>query len=286
MNIFSKMDELIDLTNNEKILVDFIKNKRFDFINLEIEDICSQCFVSKSTIYRLCKKLDLNGISQLKVAVSAGLKDYVQDNVDYDFPIKYNQTQNEVLDSLKTIYSSTVNSTYNLIDLHELNVIVSQLKKAKAIDIYTSAGNLFFAENFKFQMAEIGVNINVPKEEYLQHLTASTSDETHTAIVISFGGRGRCTSSITGLLKETKTPIILITSTEDNPLKKHAKYILYMSSFENHFNKISSFSTRLSLLYILDVIYACYFKLDYNKNLKYKTDAYKRMSKFPKDYEC
>lgn len=37
MNIFSKMDELIDLTNNEKILVDFIKNKRFDFINLEIE---------------------------------------------------------------------------------------------------------------------------------------------------------------------------------------------------------------------------------------------------------
>ena len=131
MNIFSKMDELIDLTDNEKTLVDFIKNKRFDFINLEIEDICSQCFVSKSTIYRLCKKLDLSGISQLKVAVSAGLKDYVKDDIDYDFPIKSNQTQYEVLDSLKTIYSSTVNSTYNLIDLHELNVIVSQLKKAK-----------------------------------------------------------------------------------------------------------------------------------------------------------
>lgn len=285
MNIFSKMDELVDLTDNEKILVEFIKNKRFDFIDLEVEDICSQSFVSKSTIYRLCKKLDLNGISQLKVAVSAGIKDYIQNDVDYDFPIKRNQTQYEVLDSLKSIYNSTVNSTFNLMDLDKLKIIVSQLKKAKVIDIYTSAGNLFFAENFKFQMAEIGININVPEEEYLQHLTASTSDETHMAIIISFGGRGRCIGSITGILNETNTPILLITSTDDNPLKKYAKYILYMSSFENHFNKISSFSTRLSLLYILDIIYACYFKLDYDKNLKYKTDTYKRMQRYPRDYE-
>ncbi|APF21298.1 MurR/RpiR family transcriptional regulator [Clostridium butyricum] len=286
MNIFFKIDELVDLTENEKILVEFIKSKRFEFAELEVEDICNQCFVSKSTIYRLCKKLNLIGLSQLKVAVSAGVKDYVQEQVDYDFPIKSNQTQTEVLDSLKTIYRSTINSTYNLMDLQELNYIALQLKKANVIDIYTSAGNIFFAESFKFQMAEIGVNINVPEEEYLQHLTASTSDKSHVAIVISFGGRGRCTSSIIGLLKEKKTPIILVTSTDDNPLKKYAKHILYMSSFENHFNKISSFSTRLSLLYILDVIYGCYFKLDYDKNIKYKTDTYKRMRKYPKDYEC
>lgn len=286
MNIFTKIDELVDLTDNEKILANFIKYKRFEFGGLDIDDICSQCFVSKSTIYRLCKKLNLSGISQLKVEVTAGLKDYVEHNIDYDFPIKSNQTQNEVLDNLKTVYGDTVNSTYNLMDLDELKKAVLHMYKSKVIDIYSSAGNLFFAQNFKFQMAEIGVNINVPEEEYLQHLTASTSDETHLAVIISFGGRGRCTNSITGILKETNTPILLITSTEDNPLKKYAKYYLFMSSLENHFNKISSFSTRLSLLYILDVIYACYFKLDYEKNLKYKTDSYKRMRKFPKDYNC
>lgn len=280
------MDELIDLTDNEKILVNFIKNKRFEFINLGIEDICSQSFVSKSTIYRLCKKLGLNGISQLKLEISSGTRDYIHESFDYDFPIKRNQTEHEVIESLCTVYDRTINNTCNIMDLNELNTIVSQLKKAKVIDIYTSAGNLFFAENFKFQMTEIGVNINVPKEEYIQHLSASTSDNTHIAIIISFGGRSRCISSIIGILKEAKTPIILITSTDDNPLKKHAKYVLYMSSFENHFNKISSFSTRLSLLYILDVIYALYFKLDYDKNLKYKTDAYKRMQRYPKDFEC
>ena len=286
MNIFSKMDELVDLTENEKLLVNFIKSNYSEFINLEVRDICSKCFVSKSTIYRLCKKLGLSGISQLKVEISTGIRDYKQDDVDYDFPIKSNQTQYEIVNNIKTIYENTINNTYNLMDLQEIKNIALQLKKAKFIDIYTSAGNIFFAQNFKFQMSEIGVNINVPSEEYEQHLTASTSNSNHIAMVISFGGRGRLTNSIIGILKETKTPIVLITSTDENPLKKHADYILYMSSLENHFNKISSFSTRLSLLYILDSIYACYFKLEYDKNLKYKTDTYKRMRKYPKEYNC
>lgn len=286
MNIFSKIDQLIDLTENEKILVDFIKTNYFEFVNMEVKDICSRCFVSKSTIYRLCKKLGLSGISQLKVEISTGVKYYKEDDVDYDFPIKSNQTQHEILNNIKTIYNNTINNTYNLMDSQELMNVVSKLKQAKMIDIYTSAGHTFFAENFKFQMSEIGVRVNVPIEDYEQHLSASTSGKGHIAIVISFGGRGRLINSIIGLLKETNTPIVLITSTDDNPLKKYANNILYMSSFENHFNKISSFSTRLSLLYILDSIYACYFKIDYNKNLKYKTDTYKRMRKYPKDYEC
>ena len=40
MNIFFKIDELVDLTENEKILVEFIKSKRFEFAELEVEDIC------------------------------------------------------------------------------------------------------------------------------------------------------------------------------------------------------------------------------------------------------
>ena len=142
------------------------------------------------------------------------------------------------------------------------------MKKAKQIDVYTSAGNIFFAENFKFQMQEIGITINVPEEEYNQRLVASCSDENHLAIVISFGGRGLLVNKIIKTLKGNKTPILLISSTEDSPIKEYADYQLYLCSNENHYNKISSFSTRLSLLYILDILFACYFKTDYAKNLE------------------
>lgn len=127
-------------------------------------------------------------------------------------------------------------------------------------------------------MQEIGTFINVPMEEYHQLLTASTSDKNHVAIIVSFEGRGFIIEKLSKILKTNKTPIILISSTNENPITKYANYNLYLSSNENHYNKISSFSTRLSLLYVLDCIYTSYFKFNYDKNINYKLSAYKKLS--------
>ena len=51
-----------------------------------------------------------------------------------------------------------------------------------------------------------------------------------------------------------------------------------MSHHEDHYHKISSYSTRLSLLYILDVLYTCYFELDYEENLSKKLHYYHHMT--------
>ncbi|MEG0275699.1 MAG: MurR/RpiR family transcriptional regulator [Coprobacillus sp.] len=280
MNIFNKLDQLSDLTDNEKIVVAYMKDNTTEFIKMNASKMSETCFVSVATIYRLCQKLGLSGLSELKVQISASLDSYLKETTDFDFnyPIKQNETQYQIIHKLKDVYDQTLTSTANLLDLEQLRLAASHLKKSKTIDIYTSAGQIYFAENFKFQMQEIGVNVNVPLEDYQQRLSASISDESHIAIVISFGGRGSSTTVITRLLKKNKTPIILICSTLENPLKPYADYILYMSSHEDHYNKISSFSTRLSLLYILDSIYTCYFKLDYDKNIKNKLSYYEKMT--------
>lgn len=151
------------------------------------------------------------------------------------------------------------------------------MSKAQKIDIYTSAGNIYFAENFKFQMQEIGIDVNVPIDEYMQRLQASQSDENHFAIVISFSGRGLMTKRIRNILKKGKVPTLLICSPDYDDSECEADYKLYFSPYENHYKKISSYSTRLSLLYILDVIYTCYFELDYTNNIRKKLDYYNNM---------
>ena len=280
MNIFIKLNKITNLTENEKILVKFMQENAEDFIKMSALEISEVCFISTSTIYRLCQKLDLTGLSELKVQVSTSINEYLREKslLDYNYPVKQNETQNQIVLNLKELYEQTLISSINLIDLEQLRLISNILKKTKHIDLYTSAGNIYFGENFKFQMQEIGTFVNVPIEEYNQLLTASTSDESHVAIIVSFEGRGIIIEDIANILKNNKTSIILISSTNENPLSKYADYHLYLSSNENHFNKISSFSTRLSLLYILDCLYACYFKLDYDKNVTYKLDTYKKLS--------
>ena len=279
MNIFTQLRNTKNLTNNEKQIVDFILDNPNAFLNMSSEQICKECFVSTTTLYRLCQKFNLSGLSDLKVKMSGSINSYLKENkdFDFDFPVKQNQSHYEILTKIREDYDQTLLSTFNLFNLEQLRLSVNAMKKAKQIDVYTSAGNIFFAENFKFQMQEIGITINVPEEEYNQRLVASCSDENHLAIVISFGGRGLLVNKIIKTLKGNKTPILLISSTEDTPIKEYADYQLYLCSNENHYNKISSFSTRLSLLYILDILFACYFKTDYDKNLEKKLNYYKKM---------
>ncbi len=149
--------------------------------------------------------------------------------------------------------------------------------KCKQIDIYTSAGNVYFAQNFKFQMQEIGINVNVPIDEYHQRLMAASSDHTHLAIIISFGGRGLMVDNISELLRQTQTPSVLISYYDYKPNTNEPNFHLFISPYENHYKKISSYSTRLSILYILDVLYTCYFRMEYEKNIDNKITYYNRM---------
>lgn len=280
MNIFNKLNKITNLTENEKTLVKYIENNSEDFIKMSAVEISEVAFVSTSTIYRLFQKLNLAGLSELKLQVSMSISEYLKEDtsIDYNYPFKENETQNQITIKIKELYEQTLISTLNLIDTKQLKLISNVLNKSHHIDFYTSAGNIYFAQNFKFQMQEIGTFVNVPIEEYHQLLTASTSDESHVAIIVSFEGRGFLIEKLARTLKTNKTPIILISSTNKNSLTKYANYHLYLSSNENHYNKISSFSTRLSLLYILDCIYTSYFKFNYNKNITYKLDAYKKLS--------
>lgn len=181
------------------------------------KELGKACFVSTATVYRLCDKLNLAGFSDLKIKITSSLNDYLKSNGDFnfDFPVNPYQTHYEIVHKIKEDYEQTLNLTANLFSLDQLRLIASAMKKAKVIDIYTSAGNINFALNFQFQMKEIGIDVNVPEigidvnvpiDEYHQRLTAASSNQEHLAIVITFGGRGILSDILPRILTKTKTP--------------------------------------------------------------------------------
>lgn len=279
MNLFMNLKENKELSKNEKILADYILKHPEDVLKMSSKELGKACFVSTATVYRLCDKLNLSGFSDLKIKITSSLNDYLKSDGDFnfDFPVNPYQTHYEIVHKIKEDYEQTLNLTANLFSLDQLRLIASAMKKAKVIDIYTSAGNINFALNFQFQMKEIGVYVNVPIEDYQQRLSAASSDENHLALVITFGGRGILSDIVPRILTKTKTPIILISSYDYTFKEVKPDYQLYISPYENHYKKISSFSTRLSLLYILDVLYTCYFELDYQNNLERKLKYYENL---------
>lgn len=276
MNLFINLKENKELSKNERILADYILKHPEDVLKMSSKDSGKECFVSTATVYRLCDKLGLSGFSDLKIKITSSLDDYRKSNEDFnfDFPVNQFQTHYEIIQKIKEDYEQTLNLTANLFSLDQLRLIASAMEKAQIIDVYTSAGNINFALNFQFQMQEIGIQVNVPVDEYQQRLIAASSNENHLAIIITFGGRGILSDILPRILHKVKTPIVLISSYDYTFKDFDPDYQLYISSYENHYKKISSFSTRLSILYILDVLYTCYFKLDYQENIEKKLAYY------------
>lgn len=131
MNIFSKMDNLVSLTENEKILVSYIKENPEAFVKMTSAEISEASFISNATIYRLCKKLDLAGLSELKILVSASVENYLKERktLDFNYPIHPNETQYQITRTMQELYEQTVVSSLNNLDLEQLRQAASLMKR-------------------------------------------------------------------------------------------------------------------------------------------------------------
>ena len=275
MDLFTKIKAMNSFTESEQTFIDFIFNHPYDVIQLNLQQLSKTSYVSISTIYRVMEKLEINGLNQLKLQISESLKNNENlKNIYYNYPFQKTNTHYQILTQMLELYDQTLKNTINLIDLDVLLHTVQALKKANNIYIFPSIGNYFMAESFQQNMLEIGVKVDVIKEAYYQHWHVQLCDENDIVMLISYAGRTPQIMDIVHDLNKKNIPIILISSTIHTPIDQFARYHLYFSSYENSEEKIASFSSRISLQYLLDCIYACYFNRDYEKNLEYKIKNY------------
>lgn len=106
---------------------------------------------------------------------------------------------------------------------------------------------------------------------------AALFDADSCAIIISYSGETTILNKVASLLKENRVPIIALTSIGENTLSKNASITLRISTREKLYSKISTFSTDASISYLLNILYACTFNLNYDKNLKQKIATSKRI---------
>lgn len=276
MNIFTKIKQVDHFTEGEKIFAEYIINHPHDVVQLDLQQLAKNSYVSVSTIYRVIEKLGLSGLNQLKVQISLQSETHKEEKniVDYNYPFHKHNTHYQIMSKMLSLYDQTLKSTFNLIDLDIFLKVIQTLYHSRNIIIFPSIGNYFMAESFQQNMLEIGVKVDVIKEHFYQHWSAQACQKDDVVMIISYAGKTPYLMDIVKTLKEKEIKMILISSTIHIPLAKYVDYHLFFSSYEDSEEKIASFSSRISLQYLLDCIYACYFNRDYEKNLNHKIEHY------------
>ena len=262
-------------TENEKTVVSRILKNPESILTTSVKSLAAASYVSPSTIYRMLAKLGLESFSALQNEIARSLlhRETSTVSIDKNDPFSQMQTHHEIVTQLHTDYTETLATQKNLFDPASLYQAARAMRLAASLDLYTSAGNLGFFKNFQFQLREIGMNVHMAENDFEQLLMASSSDSRHLAIVLTMEGRGMLIPSLAKALERSGTPVLLISSPTCNNEFKNVKSHLLVN-----YRKISSFSTRLSILYILDVLYAIYFQSDYDRNLHTKFLYYHRLN--------
>ena len=128
------------------------------------------------------------------------------------------------------------------------------------------------AYDFKLKMRTIGKTVNIVEDEDAYYYHSFFTSKDTCSLFISYSGETLELLDAMKRIKQKGCPLIALTSIGDNTFSKLADTWLPISTKEKLSNKISTFSSNISIHYLLDLIFACVFEHDYQKNIELRKD--------------
>ncbi len=279
MNLLHRVEELSMCygSGSRRAIGMFVMEKRQHLHEYSVQDIAEQTYTSKASLTRFAKELGFSGWRDFikAFAKEQSYQDAHYTDVDPNFPFNANSSKKDILNRLCSLQVESLLDTADLLeDNDSLEKTVTLLHNCKRIAVFGLNPNLSLAELFKRKMMSVGKPVETPTLGDIG-LLASTLDREDCAIVISYSGNNmdHTTMRIIPNLVKNEVPIIALTSEGDNILRQQATYTFTISSREKLYNKISTFATETSILFILNVLFSFYFAREYEKNLERKIEG-------------
>lgn len=270
MNILSILQQQSDFNPTEKLIAQQILQDPEKILHQSIQDLALQTFSSTSSIVRLCRKIGLKGFKDFKLQLASQLHHQPEETlfVDADFPFSEDDTYTDITMKLRELSIHSLNQTASLFSDDTLEACVKRLTTAKHVGIFAYGDTAIPALNFQNRMMKIGYHIlsaHVPGED---HHLANTFNENDCAILLSYSGESKNNYHIAKILKQRNVQLIVLTADPDSHIGKLADILFPVALNESKDVKLSTFSSQLSMDYLLNALYSCVFVANYEINQK------------------
>lgn len=283
MLIIDQMSDTEKFSNNELIIIDFIKSADLDFRSYSARQIAKETFTSPSTVVRLCRKFKYDSFQDFKNAYLKELQyiRHIKSDIDSSIPFKRDDSFYEICNNLSVLTKEVAEDTVRGLSCNALDTAVQYIKNSKNIYVFSSGTTINLAKIFQEQMLKIGYNVIVYDSQDLQFIKSMNCLEEDCFILMSYTGETTRILQLARNLKRKKAKIIAITSMGNNRLSSFASCELNISSQERISHNIGNFATVISMNLILNILYSCLFRLDYDSNDQVKTslDHYREVQR-------
>ncbi|MEX2783951.1 MurR/RpiR family transcriptional regulator [Streptococcus sp. H49] len=274
MFLIEKM-ELYPFSANESHIAEYLLKERYNIENKTSADIAKDTYSSKSALTRFAQKLDYKGWVDFKKAFLNELTYMDKQNaaVDANYPFSAKDDFFSIAHKIANLEKEVTDETLSLLDHSSLSRAVEIIDSAETVHIFAASNNLLNAQEFSHNLSRIQKDVRIHQLQGEHLFKAFLAKKESCALIISYSGETVSLKHVCRILKRQQIPIIALTSISDNTIAQSADCQLYLATREKLYSKIGTFSTDRSIAYLLDLLYACLFSLDYQHNADLRRNA-------------
>ncbi|AHG77691.1 MurR/RpiR family transcriptional regulator [Mannheimia varigena] len=258
------------LTKTEKKIAAAILSQPELLNQCSLSEVASQLDVGEATFIRFCRTLGFKGYTDFKLELAIELATQNQDNrVLLDTDVAESDTTQDIAEKLKASLSNVITETINLLDFEVLEKVVEELRKAKRIFLFGVGSSGLTAEDAKHKLMRIGLQTDAVTNNHFMYMQAALVEEGDLVIGISHSGYSEEVVKSLRFSRANKATTIAITHNLRSPVTEEANYVLINGNRQGHMQG-DSIGTKMSQLFVLDLIYTLLVKAEPEIAMKQK----------------
>ena len=264
IDLLRMIEELYhSFTKSERKVADFVLQNREKVIYMSITDLADSCGVCDSTVFRFCRTLKLGGYHQFRMLLAQSINSRTDGG---ELSAEEIGPQDDARNIAHKVLISGINSlreTSEMLDYTALNQAASMIASARRILFCGSGASGISAMDGVSRFMRILPNVAFTQDVHFQAISAALTGPEDLVIALTYSGSTKDTIQSLKIAKSTGSKTICITRYPKSPVVQYADVILRCASNEGPYEG-GSLGGKLSQLYLLDLLYALYYRDHYD----------------------
>ncbi|MEJ8306975.1 MurR/RpiR family transcriptional regulator [Saccharibacillus sacchari] len=269
--LLEKLRRAEGFSEAERQIAGYVLERREQVLGMTIAELASAAYASNPTIVRLCRKLGVSGFREFKIVLSSELERSAgHENVDANKPFGLQESSDTIAHRIAELTQATVREGAELLQGTELDAAAAMLDAARNVYLFGTGDSMVRALSFQGKLLKINRLVqvsNLMQEQGYHAFNASAGD---CAVFITYHGRQSGYAEYAATMKKNGVGLIVITANSEGKLAGLCDLVLPLPLSEDPFGKIATFSSQISIDYVLNVLYSCLFNLRYEHHFEMK----------------
>lgn len=274
MRIIDKIRSRENLTPTESTLAIFLQEHSKEATNMSLNELAETLHASKSSIIRFCKKLGYKGHKELCVQLAKELDTFVFNGKELNFslPFEAMDTKQTLAEKVYALSIGALNEVWNAIDVEKIGKVAKMIYDRKKLYIYAGDDARFVAGEFQRKLKNINFSVFIENGMSSNIRQSVLQEQDSIGLFIYYSESSDAMLKVAKTLSNKKIPMVVITGPDKGGLSVYGTETISISYYEPT-PKISGYGSSLAMEFILNILYAEIFNLDYEKNMKMIIDV-------------